>query len=84
MSDDNRCGMCGEALQEDGGCINRRYHDEELARKKHERQMEDATDVLVDLFHSAQRIAAVQPNCETLLRSLLRASEYLRAQGVRR
>lgn len=78
------CKQCGEPVDEVGYCINYEHHEREAMLEKHRLALEDAADVIVDLFHSGQRIAAVQPNCEGLLRSLLRASEYLRARGVRR
>ena len=84
MSNEHRCSQCGEPFDEDGMCINRRIHETDAMRKEHARQLEDANDVIVDLFHAAKSKAAVWPECETLLRSLLRASEYLRDKGVRR
>lgn len=78
------CKSCGEPLDEFGYCINRRHHEAQAVVEQHARELEDAADVIVDLYHSAKRIADVQPNCEGLLRSLLRASEYLRDKGVRR
>lgn len=78
------CKQCGEPLDDVGRCINERFHYEAALCEKHSRAMQEADDVIVDLYHTAKRISDVQPNCEGLLRSLLRASEYLRSKGIRR
>ena len=82
--DGGTCGLCHEPLEATGRCINQRFHEQQAIDEEHARRMQDANDVIVELFHAAQRMAAVLPNCEGLLRSLLRASEWLRQEGIKR
>jgi len=53
-------------------------HDNECPLYKPTRALEDARVVLDDLFRDAYEFARKHPDCEQLLRSLLKVSEWMR------